>query len=311
LTEEPDEWLRVVLVLTAGQLPHRGERLIDRHRKVRAGRRTMAKPDCTNRPFQEGSVMCQKDRSRVSAFAFSLALLLYLTPVAEAVDGVVLIDQNRALAGNITPGDLPGFPVTISRAGSYRLSGNLDIADPDTTAIEVTADHVTLDLNGFRIQGPLDQCSFFIQPVWCQNGVLFGIGVLARRAGTNDVFQKHISVLNGSVRAMGSTGVAMGDSARVEKLAVVDNRGYGITVGESSIILGNTVSQNRQAGITAREATVVLGNTVARNGGPGLSGNSGVGYSNNGFAYNNSEGVQVVGGPIPIGGNMCGNAICL
>jgi hypothetical protein len=37
----------------------------------------------------------------------------------------VLIDQNRALAGNVTPGDNPGFPVTLSLPGSYRLSGNL------------------------------------------------------------------------------------------------------------------------------------------------------------------------------------------
>jgi hypothetical protein len=47
------------------------------------------------------------------------------TNTAFAVDGVVLIDQTRALAGNVTPGDAPGFPVTLSLPGSYRLSGNL------------------------------------------------------------------------------------------------------------------------------------------------------------------------------------------
>jgi hypothetical protein len=71
-----------------------------------------------------------------------------------AVDGVVLIDQNRALAGNVTPGDAPGFPVTISQPGSYRLSGNLTVPDSNTTAIQITADFVTLDLNGFSIIGP-------------------------------------------------------------------------------------------------------------------------------------------------------------
>ena len=45
---------------------------------------------------------------------------------ALAVDGVTLIDQNKALAGSVTPGDTPGFPVTISQPGSYRLSGNLE-----------------------------------------------------------------------------------------------------------------------------------------------------------------------------------------
>src|SRR3977135_1627429 len=71
-----------------------------------------------------------------------------------AVDGVVLIDQNRALAGNVTPGDAPGFPVTISQSGSYRLSGNITVPDLNTTAIHITADYVTLDLNGFSINGP-------------------------------------------------------------------------------------------------------------------------------------------------------------
>jgi len=73
---------------------------------------------------------------------------------AFAIDGVVLIDQNHALAGNITPGDAPGFPVTISQSGSYRLAGNLTVPDLNTTAIQITADFVTLDLNGFSIIGP-------------------------------------------------------------------------------------------------------------------------------------------------------------
>src|SRR5947208_13936545 len=71
-----------------------------------------------------------------------------------AVDGVVLINQSAALAGNVTPGDTPGFPVTISVSGSYRLSGNLTVPDANTTAIQITADDVTIDLNGFAIAGP-------------------------------------------------------------------------------------------------------------------------------------------------------------
>ena len=56
-------------------------------------------------------------------FLFSMNLV--------AASGPILIDQNRALAGGITPGDEPGFPVTISKPGSYRFSGNLTL--PDTT----------------------------------------------------------------------------------------------------------------------------------------------------------------------------------
>ncbi len=87
----------------------------------------------------------------------SLATLALTTLAlqAHAVDGVTLINQAKALAGGVTPGDAPGFPVTISQPGSYRLMGNLTVPDGNTTAIVITHPRVTLDLNGFAIQGPV------------------------------------------------------------------------------------------------------------------------------------------------------------
>src|SRR2546423_13837918 len=78
-----------------------------------------------------------------------------LSGTAYGVDGIALIDQNRALAGNVTPFDAPGFPVTISQSGSYRLSGNLTGSDVKTNAIEITANDVVIDLNSFVIRGPV------------------------------------------------------------------------------------------------------------------------------------------------------------
>jgi hypothetical protein len=77
------------------------------------------------------------------------ASLSWLVSNATAVDGVVLIDQARAMAGNVTPGDAPGFPVTITLTGSYKLSGNLTVPDGNTTAIDIRSSFVTIDLNGF------------------------------------------------------------------------------------------------------------------------------------------------------------------
>src|SRR5262245_36759187 len=107
-------------------------------------------------------------RNRHAVLSLLIAAAVHPAMSAEAQnEGVVLIDQNAALAGAVTPDDAAGFPVTLSRPGSYRLSGNLTIADPDTTAIEITTDNVTLDLNGFTISGPFDICSGRFQPVWC------------------------------------------------------------------------------------------------------------------------------------------------
>lgn len=79
--------------------------------------------------------------------------LLSAQPVL-AIDGQILISQAKALAGNVTPGDAPGFPVTLTRTGSYKLIGNLDLPAADgVNGIEANNVEITIDLNGFRIDG--------------------------------------------------------------------------------------------------------------------------------------------------------------
>lgn len=213
-------------------------------------------------------------RRHVRSFTPALVLGTFLSlcgpPAAEAVDGVVLIDQNRALAGSVTPGDAPGFPVTISRAGSYRLSGNLAVTNSDTTAVEITANNVTLDLNGFTIEGPADICAGGIVPSWCFLGAQ-GVGVLGRTAGSSEALRHNTIVLNGTVRAMGGSGLVLGENARVEKLTVGHNRGNGIIVGLFSTVSENTVARNRNIGIEATGA-VIIANVVSHNGATGIFG---------------------------------------
>src|SRR6266567_4493370 len=62
---------------------------------------------------------------------------------ASAVDGTFLINLSTVTAAG-------GFPYLITQPGSYRLSGNLQ-APVNTSAILITANYVTLDLNGFSI----------------------------------------------------------------------------------------------------------------------------------------------------------------
>src|SRR5213079_870780 len=101
---------------------------------------------------------------------------------------------NRALAGGVTPGDAPGFPVTLSVAGSYRLSGNLTVPDENTNAIVVSADNVTIDLNGFSILGPV-VCSG--NPVSCNFTTGTGTGVIV------DGLHPNLTLVNGTIRGMG------------------------------------------------------------------------------------------------------------
>lgn len=126
---------------------------------------------------------------------FGLTILLAFAPAALAVDGTVLINQStitNSLTGCPTGGH---FPIIICQAGSYRLSSNLTVPDGNTTAIQISADDVTLDLNGFSILGPV-VCSGF--PLTCTPNHGSGIGMTS----TNFF----VTISNGVVRGFGSSG---------------------------------------------------------------------------------------------------------
>ena len=89
--------------------------------------------------------MTSREWSRRIAALGPLTAALLLASAALAVDGVIEINQARAAAGNVTPGDGPGFPVVISASGSYRLTSNL-LATSGQDGIDVT----TSTLHGLR-----------------------------------------------------------------------------------------------------------------------------------------------------------------
>jgi len=184
-----------------------------------------------------------------------MVLLVAFTALAipaYAVDGVVLINQNAALAGNITPCDAPGFPVTISVAGSYRLSGNLTVPDENTTAILITAENVAIDLNGFSILGPT-VCSGF--PVAC-TPTGSGTGVF----GSSDL--KNITVLNGDIRGMGRRGIFLqGAGHRIKEVRASNNGSDGIVA--FGIVQSCSANSNGRSGVVTSGSvidSVAIGN---------------------------------------------------
>jgi parallel beta-helix repeat protein len=252
--------------------------------------------------------------SRTSIVSFALAAMVVLSAPVYAQK---VITQAKVTAGSFTPGDAPGFPLTISQKGGYKLTGNLVVPDANTTAIEVTADNVTLDLNGFGIYGP--------------GGVGTGDGVIANNS--------NVTVMNGSVRGMGRVGLYLrGNTHRVENMYVTANGYSGIGVGGNSVVRGssvilnnasgvslaaivtlggsgsgssitnNVVSSNTGAGIYANPGTTVTGNTVRGNAGFGLWLDNAA-YGNNVVSGNNGGGVQVSGG-IQMGPNVCNTFAC-
>lgn len=264
----------------------------------------------------------------------AFAALLAAAPAA-AVDGLILIDQNKALAGSVTPGDAPGFPVSITKSGSYRLSSDLIVPDADTTAIDVTtaAEHVTIDLNGFSIVGPV-VCtgSSAGNPVTICTPVpsstsIFGPGVGVRAAPV-----RSLTIRNGAIRGMGRHGIFVFNApqSRMEGMTVMGNGAYGIFGGLATIV-DNIVEGNLLDGIVFNQG-LVRGNSLRRNGGNGIASsgiggiisgnniyrNGGVGLSslaNSPYSFNNLDNnfggfVDPASSGFNAGGNSCNGGIC-
>lgn len=72
-------------------------------------------------------------------------------PIAPTEKPLTDVEPRTAINADNTPGDASASFV-ISQPGSYYLTGNID-ADAAKAAIHVSSDNVTLDLNGFTIDG--------------------------------------------------------------------------------------------------------------------------------------------------------------
>ncbi len=179
--------------------------------------------------------------------AWVLAVALTLT--ARAADGVIEINQAIVEANG-------GFPYVISEPGSYILTGNLTVPDENTTAIRVQADHVTVDLNGFAIIGPV-QCKAENGSVSC-SAQGNGNGVLA----DTEALQSTV-VRNRSVRGMGFTGVTIA-VGRVEGVRSLENGDHGINVLVSGVVSGCLAELNGRAGIGSVSGAVVVEHSIAR-----------------------------------------------
>jgi hypothetical protein len=210
----------------------------------------------------------------------AIAIAIASARPVRAVDGVIEINQARALAGGVTASDTAGFPITIDHGGSYRLTGDLTVPDANTTAIEVdaTGTEVTIDLNGFSILGPV-VCSGL--PVTSCSPVGRGSGIVSTDA------TGRLRVLNGNVRGVGSFGVYGVGSVSVESLHVLyatwGIEGFspdsqvtnsvvekvlhdGIHVGSFGMVRGCSTLGNGGAGIVASNESNVASSIASQNG---------------------------------------------
>lgn len=174
------------------------------------------------------------------------------------------IDQNKALAGSVAPGDAPGFPVMLSAPGSYKLTGNL-VVPAGLSGIVVTASGVTLDLNGFNISGPV---------VCTRNEASFAVVCTAPTATTWGVELQGggNTVRNGSVRGF-YAGVRYFGADQIENVLTEHNAAYGVlsatSNGARTLIRGVRAQFNGGDGFNMSSA-LIQNSTSSANGGSGF-----------------------------------------
>jgi len=228
---------------------------------------------------------------RKSTLALATCAMFAAVSPARATDGEILINQGKVNAGGITAGDAAGFPATLSKPGRYKLSGNLSVP-ANMNGIEVTADDVTINLNGFTITGEPTSGYGIVSMggssrLRIANGTVTGFNVAGLNPGPFSAVENMRLVSNN----YGFSGVG---PARITSSTIVNNNLRGIECNSGCSIEGNIVAGTANTGIyLPGGAGMVVGNVIAGNGGYGLSSAiAATGYGQN-ILVNN--GAQVFG----------------
>jgi hypothetical protein len=258
-----------------------------------------------------------------------IALLVGIgAPPAGAGDGRLEINQ-ACVATGCFPGDAPGFPIETQAGRSYVLTSSLGVPNVNTRGVTLASRSV-LDLNGFEIAGPTT-CTG--APAVC-SAPGSGVGVYA---------EDHSTIRNGTIRGMGSYGIAGEVGVTIEQMLIQANASVGIYLNygsdgpEAHLIRASRVIGNGAHGILNTGATggfgsqitdcvihgnndyglfvsstLVTNNSVSRNGMQGLYGTD-TAAAQNTFIENNGGNAnpQIVGDVSEIGDNFCGDdAVC-
>lgn len=151
------------------------------------------------------------------------------------------IEPRTPISADTTPGDADA-KFRITQPGSYYLTEDLVVVN-DKHAIEILSHNVTIDLNGFTIQGANQPTRAAITP-----------GIIQLR---------NITVKNGSIRDFGLAGVNLANNDDFERVRVgrienvtVSNSGVGIGGGSHFIIADCIVSGGTAGIITYGESFI-------------------------------------------------------
>ena len=194
-------------------------------------------------------------------------------PNGSGAGGPLAIDQAKAEAGGVSPDDLPGFPITLSQPGSYRLTGNIVVPTLAGTAVAITSPGVTLDLNGFEIRGP-NACTGAGAALSCPSMAMAANAI--RGHGVHVSLQVQdatasVSIENGSIRGFAGNGLrtsGAGYTYTARRLRVSHSGQFGVL--NAGAVTESVIDRNAGGGIFG--SVGVMHNQVTHNAGVGING---------------------------------------
>jgi hypothetical protein len=206
-------------------------------------------------------------------------LLVVIAGPAWSGNGQIQINHQRALAGGVTPGDTPGYPVTLSVAGAYILTSVLTPPDQNTNVIEITADSVSLDMNGFSIIGT----NFCATPPTC-SAAGTGIGIVS----ANNL----IAIEHGLISGMGSHGMSFtGVGILFREMGISHCAGNGIQAADRVFFYDTAVGFSGGTGIVAGVGANLINSNSGLNGVNGLVTGDAPKIKDGGFGGNVGNGI--------------------
>jgi parallel beta-helix repeat protein len=235
---------------------------------------------------------------------FALTMLFGLVvPIADQAfaAGEIVLTQAKAQNGGITPGDTPGFPITLSKQGTYRFGSNI-FPTAGKDGIQITTSYVTIDLGGFLLHGG-DAASRAI--IGSGNALTVKNGTIAhfKFGGIIGAFS-YWTVESLRIVENGEAGIFVGNFAKITDSTISANSGSGVQCDSDCHIEGNIVSSNIKEGIVIASGTV-LGNTIQDNGLQGITTSGKAGYGNNTLLSNHGGGAQTSGTLLRLHPNAC------
>lgn len=249
--------------------------------------------------------MLQKMEAMLKVGAMGAMTVTLSVPAVFATDGVLEISEHCVAEGCFS-GDAPGYPVEIANPGSYKLTTDLVRDSSNLTAhhILITADRVTLDLNGFSIVGPVT-CSVAGDIVTSCASTGAGAGVFASS-------RRYTTVRNGSIVGTAGCGIEVENSkqTRIEGITIRNSGDTEAALQASSSwdlrVIDSAFIENLGTGVASHCSGMVSGSVFRGNKNRGLETSlscTNFGFVNSVFSLN---GIGNVGsGATDMGNNFC------